>query len=155
MAYYGGYDMGFNPNQYYPTLNNNWNTPQLQVQQSCPLDNRFIWVSNKDMARNMPQAPDKTILYLNENESYQYFRKTDRDGKTIEFKTFKLTEEKEPEVEQNDAIAVPQNVVSKDEFNTFSKNVDSSLNELKEMILSMNQKPYNKNNQKGQVNKNG
>ena len=123
-----------------------------QYQQNCQCDNRFMWIQGKEAAKSYPMAPDKTIFFLDDKESYAYLKKTDKDGKTIQFKTFQLVEEQEPEL----ITAQPTgNVVSKDEFDNFSRNVDSSLNELKEMILAMN-KPYNKPyNQKGQVNKNG
>lgn len=128
--------------------------PQYQypMQQQCQCENRFMWIQGKEAAKAYPVAPDKTIFFLDDKESYAYLKKTDKDGKTIQFKTFQLVEEQEPEP----VISQPTgNVVSKDEFDNFSRNVDSSLNELKEMILAMN-KPYNKPyNQKGQVNKNG
>lgn len=114
--------------------------PQVP-QQNCPLDNRFAWIPSKDMARTTPMAPDKTILFLDENESYAYLRKTDRDGKTTEFRIFKLEEEKEqsPELIQNETV-------TRSEFETLSKNLDSSINELKDMILGLNNKQnYNKN----------
>ena len=123
-----------------------------QYQQNCQCENRFMWIQGKEAAKSYPMAPDKTIFFLDDKESYAYLKKTDKDGKTIQFKTFQLVEEQEP----TPVISQPTgNVVSKDEFDNFSRNVDTSLNELKEMILSMN-KPYNKPyNQKGQVNKNG
>lgn len=116
--------------------------PQFQVQQqNCPLDNRFAWIPNKEMARTTPMAPDKTILFLDENEAYAYLRKTDRDGRTSEFRTFKLEEVKEP------VSAPAQNdTVSRSEFEMLSKNLDTSINELKDMILGLNNKQnYNKN----------
>ena len=127
---------------------------QYQANQQCQCENRFMWIQGKEAAKSYPMAPDKTIFFLDDKESYAYLKKTDKDGKTIQFKTFQLVEEQEPEPVISQPIG---NVVSKDEFDNFSRNVDSSLNELKEMILSMNQqknysKPYN---QKGQVNKNG
>lgn len=155
MDYYNYGIGGMNPvyGGQYPQYSNPYFQPQ-QMQQQCQCDNRFMWIQGKEAAKAYPVAPDKTIFFLDDKESYAYLKKTDKDGKTIQFKTFQLVEEQEPEP----VISQPMgNVVSKDEFDNFSRNVDSSLNELKEMILSMNQqknysKPYN---QKGQVNKNG
>ena len=130
---------------------------QMQMQQpqnNCQCENRFMWIQGKEAAKSYPMAPDKTIFFLDDKESYAYLKKTDKDGKTSQFKTFQLVEEQEPEP----VISQPTgNVVSKDEFDNFSRNVDSSLNELKEMILSMNKPSYNKpyNPKKGQVNNNG
>lgn len=153
------YDMYGNP-MVMPAPNNvavGAQQPQMnfQPQVNCQCDNRFMWVPSKEVARTTPMAPDKTILFLDENVPYQYLRRTDKEGKTIEFRIFKLDEEKEPE-----PIAVQPigNVVTKDEFDTLAKNVDTSLNELKEMILAMNKSNYNKpynNQKKGQVNSNG
>ena len=124
----------------------------FQQQMNCQCENRFMWIQGKEAAKSYPMAPDKTIFFLDDKESYAYLKKTDKDGKTIQFKTFQLVEEQEPEPVQ---YQQPTNVVTKDEFNMLAQNVDHSLNELKEMILSMN-RPYNKQNQqKGQVNKNG
>ena len=130
--------------------------PQYQYsmqQQQCQCENRFMWIQGKEAAKSYPMAPDKTIFFLDDKESYAYLKKTDKDGKTIQFKTFQLVEEQEPEPVMSQPTG---NVVSKDEFDNFSRNVDTSLNELKEMILAMN-KPYNKpyNQKKGQVNNNG
>lgn len=152
------YDMYGNP-VVVPTPNNITGAQQqpqmnFQPQVNCQCDNRFIWAPSKEVARTMPMAPDKTILFLDENVPYQYLRRTDKEGKTIEFRVFKLEEEKEPEPI---VVQPTDNVVTKDEFDTLAKNVDSSLNELKEMILAMNKSNYNKpyNQKKGQVNNNG
>ncbi len=134
----------------YPWGQANPNLYQMQQPQNCQCDNRFMWIQGKEAAKAYPVAPDKTIFFLDDKESYAYLKKTDKDGKTSEFKVFQLIEEKEPEpqVVQNDSY------ISKDEFNIFSRNIDSSLNELKEMILS-NQR-YNKPNpQKRQVRDDG
>ena len=151
------YDMYGNP-VVVPTPNNVTGAQQQQMnfqpQVNCQCDNRFMWVPSRELARTTPMAPDKTILFLDENASYQYLRRTDKEGKTIEFRVFKLEEEKEPEPI---AVQPTGNVVTKDEFDTLARNVDSSLNELKEMILAMNKSNYNKqyNQKKGQVNNNG
>ena len=124
-----------------------------QMQNNCHCDNRFMWIQGKEAAKAYPVAPNKTIFFLDDKESYAYLKKTDMEGKTIQFKTFQLVEEQEPEP----VISQPTgNVVSKDEFDNFSRNVDTSLNELKEMILAMNKPSYNKPyNNKRQVNGNG
>lgn len=152
------YDMYGNP-MVMPAPNNvavGAQQPQMnfQPQVNCQCDNRFMWVPSKEVARTTPMAPDKTILFLDENVPYQYLRRTDKEGKTVEFRIFKLDEEKEPEPI---AVQPTGNVVTKDEFDTLAKNVDTSLNELKEMILAMNKTNYNKpyNQKKGQVNSNG
>lgn len=139
---------------YTASFPNNWPMPtypqanpnvfQMQQPQNCQCDNRFMWIQGKEAAKAYPVAPDKTIFFLDDKESYAYLKKTDKDGKTSEFKVFQLIEEKEPEPQP-----VPSNdsYISKDEFNVFSKNIDTSLNELKEMILSTqrhNNKPYKK-----------
>lgn len=113
--------------------------PTNQQVTNCPLDNRFMWIASKEMARTNPMAPDKTILYLDENDSYAYLRRTDKEGKTKEFRVFRLEEEIQPEPEPT----IPANMVTRNEFETFTKNIDVSMNELKEMILSINKPNYN------------
>ena len=151
MDYYNYGIGGLNPvyGGQYPQYTNPYYQPQ-QLQNNCQCDNRFMWIQGKEAAKSYPMAPDKTIFFLDDKESYAYLKKTDKDGKTIQFKTFQLVEEQDPEI-------ITTNVVSKDEFDNFSRNVDSSLNELKEMILAMNKPTYNKpyNQKKGQVNVNG
>lgn len=155
MDYYNYGIGGLNPvyGGQYPQYTNPYFQPQ-QLQNNCQCDNRFMWIQGKEAAKAYPVAPDKTIFFLDDKESYAYLKKTDKDGKTTQFKTFQLVEEQEPEP----VISQPTgNVVSKDEFDNFSRNVDTSLNELKEMILAMNKPSYNKpyNPKKGQVNNNG
>lgn len=153
MDYYNYGIGGMNPvyGGQYPQYTNPYYQPQ-QLQNNCQCENRFMWIQGKEAAKSYPMAPDKTIFFLDDKESYAYLKKTDKDGKTVQFKTFQLVEEQEPEPVQYQQSS---NVVTKDEFNTLAQNVDNSLNELKEMILAMN-RPYNKQiQQKGQVNKNG
>lgn len=136
--------------------------PQWQVapvQQPRPVipmnDTKFTWIyGGSKSAKAYPQAPNMTGYYRDNEEPYLYEKTTDNYGKVINFKIYRLTEEQDPETEP----VAPQpigNVVSKDEFDNFSRNVDTSLNELKDMILSMS-KSYNKpyNQKKGQVNNN-
>ena len=126
--------------------------PYMPVpQQNCQCDNRFCWIPSKEAAKVYPQAPGKTIFFLDDREPYAYLRKTDNDGRTSEFKIFKLIEE----VEEKPVVQTqPTNtdMVSKEEFSTFTKNVDISLNELKEMILDMRKKPYNDQRKQGRNN---
>lgn len=141
------YDMYGNPMVIPPQVNTTpgLQQPQMNFQpQNCQCDNRFMWIQGKEAAKAYPVAPDKTIFFLDDKESYAYLKKTDKDGKTTEFKTFQLIEEKEPEPQ-----LVPSNdsYISKEEFSVFSKNIDTSLNELKKMILStqrQSNKPYKK-----------
>lgn len=152
MSYY--YDSGMNyTNPFYNNVPPQaFIQPQMQQPvQNCQCDNRFMWIQGKEAAKAYPVAPDKTIFFLDDKESYAYLKKTDREGKTVEFKTFQLIEEKDTPVQ----AAPEESYISKDEFDTFSKNVDQSLNELKEMILSTqryNKPQYNKGKQ---VNSNG
>lgn len=151
---------------YYDYLNQNqmgmvqpaqWQAPPVQQQRPVsPInDTKFTWIyGGSKSAKAYPQAPNMTGYYRDTQEPYLFEKTTDNYGKVIDFKIYKLIEEQDPEAEQ----VAPQpvgNVVSKDEFDNFSRNVDTSLNELKEMILSIN-KPYNKpyNQKKGQVNSN-
>lgn len=118
-------------------------------------DTKFTWIyGGSKSAKAYPQAPNITGYYRDNEEPYLYEKTTDNYGKVINFKIYRLTEEQDPETETITPLPIG-NVVSKDEFDNFSRNVDTSLNELKEMILSMN-KSYNKpyNQKKGQVNNN-
>ena len=126
-----------------------------QMQNNCQCDNRFMWIQGKEAAKAYPVAPNKTIFFLDDKESYAYLKKTDMEGKTTEFKVFQLIEEKTPE-EVPVMPQQPSNVVTKDEFDKFSGDIQNTLSALMERIDSMNQKPYNKPyNNKRQVNGNG
>jgi hypothetical protein len=141
------------PTIVYPNTTAGIQQQNQQVTQ-CPLDNRFMWVQTKEIAKTNPMAPDKTILYLDENNPYVYLRRTDREGRTSEFRVFKLIEEKEPEPKVTTPI--PDNVVSKEEFEHFSTNISNALSALTEKIDSLNKnnyKPYNKD--KRQVREDG
>ena len=133
--------------------------PQYQYpmqQQQCQCENRFMWIQGKEAAKSYPMAPDKTIFFLDDKESYAYLKKTDKDGKTVQFKTFQLVEEQEPEPMQ---YQQPSNVVTKDEFDRFTNDINGSIQNLMDAMLNLQNnmnRPYNKQNpQKGQVNKNG
>ena len=132
----------------------NMQQPQYQ-QNNCQCDNRFMWIQGKEAAKAYPVAPNKTIFFLDDKESYAYLKKTDMEGKTTEFKVFQLIEEKDPE-EAPQVMSQPSNVVTKDEFDKFSGDIQNTLSALMERIDNMNQKPYNKPyNNKRQVNGNG
>lgn len=128
----------------------------FQQQMNCQCENRFMWIQGKEAAKSYPMAPDKTIFFLDDKESYAYLKKTDKDGKTIQFKTFQLVEEQEPEPIQ---YQQPSNVVTKDEFDRFTNDINGSIQNLMDAMLNLQNnmnRPYNKQNpQKGQVNKNG
>lgn len=126
---------------------------QPQVQNCLACENRWMWIhGGREAAKSYPQAPNTTMLYMDDENAYEYFRKTDNEGRTVEFKVFPLKEEEQaPEVTP---ASTQRNYISKEEFDNFSRNVDQSLNELKDMILS-NQKYNKSNNYRGkQVNSN-
>ena len=139
----------------YPQYTNQYYQPQPQMN-NCQCENRFMWIQGKEAAKSYPMAPDKTIFFLDDRESYAYLKKTDKDGKTVEFKTFQLVEEKEPE---EIASQTPTNVVTKDEFDRFTNDINGSIQNLMNTMLdlqnSMNQKPYNKPYNKRQVRDDG
>lgn len=159
MDYYNYGVGGMNPvyGGQYPQYTNPYFQPQ-QMQQQCQCENRFMWIQGKEAAKSYPMAPDKTIFFLDDKESYAYLKKTDKDGKTIQFKTFQLVEEQEPEP----VISQPTgNVVTKDEFDRFTNDINGSIQNLMNTMLdlqnSINKPAYNKpyNPKKGQVNGNG
>ena len=113
-----------------------------------------MWIQGKEAAKAYPVAPNKTIFFLDDKEAYAYLKKTDNEGKTTEFKVFQLIEEKEPE--EVKATPQPSNVVTKDEFDKFSGDIQNTLSALMDRLDSMSPKPYNKPyNNKRQVNGNG
>ena len=159
MDYYNYGVNGMNPvyGGQYPQYTNPYYQPQ-QMQNNCQCENRFMWIQGKEAAKSYPMAPDKTIFFLDDKESYAYLKKTDKDGKTIQFKTFQLVEEQEPEP----VTAQPTgNIVTKDEFDRFANDINGSIQNLMNTMLdlqnSMNRPTYNKsyNPKKGQVNNNG
>ena len=100
-------------------------TPQMQ-------DNRFVYIQGKEAAKAYPVSPNTTVLFLDDQNPYAYRKTTDRDGRTIEFKVFRLEEEIEPEATSNYA--------TKDDLNSLA----GSIEELKSLLLSQkySQKPY-------------
>lgn len=140
------YDMYGNPMVIPPQVNapNGLQQPQMNFQpQNCQCENRFMWIQGKEAAKAYPVAPDKTIFFLDDKESYAYLKKTDKDGKTIDFKTFQLIEEKDPEPE------VPESAyISKQDFNAYADNVNKTLVQLMEKVDKLGNrpvgKPYNK-----------
>lgn len=133
------------PQVNYPVVPNGMQMqqPQFQMQNECQCDNRFIWSPSKEFARSYPMGFNKTILFLNENESYAYLRKTDQEGKTSLFKSYQLIEEPEE-------VATPteqSNYLSKDEFNTFSNDISNALSKLMDKIDNMDKKMLNRQNQ--------
>ena len=76
-----------------------------QPQNPVVNDNKFIWVQGKEGAKAYPTAPGVTLLFLDDQEPYVYKKVTDKEGKTAEFKTYKLVEEVDGEVDEG-AMAV-------------------------------------------------
>lgn len=129
--------------------------PQQMMQQNCQCDNRFMWIQGKEAAKAYPVAPDKTVFFLDDKESYAYLKKTDREGKTTEFKVYQLIEEKEGAQEE---VKPTNNFITKDEFDAFSSNINTALDNLMAKIDGITNKPYNKqqyNNNRKQVRNNG
>lgn len=134
------------------------NMPQPQMQQqamqpqyamnNCQCDNRFTYIQDKESARSYPLAPDKTMLFINDNESYAYIKKMDKDGKTSVFKTWKLVEEPESNPANND-------IVTKEEFNNFQNSMQNTLDGILSKLDKLSNKQYNNNNQKRQVKEDG
>lgn len=155
MAYYDYGATGVNPwyGGQYPQMSNPYMQPQMQQNmQNCQCDNRFMWIQGKEAAKAYPVAPDKTIFFLDDKESYAYLKKTDRDGKTTEFKTFKLVEETD---DSEIKLQTQPDVVTKDEFDNFASTMRDTLDGIMDRLNSMNQKPRYNNNYKGKVNNNG
>lgn len=128
---------------------------QIMQQQNCQCDNRFMWIQGKEAAKAYPVAPDKTVFFLDDKESYAYLKKTDREGKTTEFKVYQLIEEKEGTQEE---MKPTNNFITKDEFDAFSSNINTALDNLVAKIDGITNKPYNKpqyNNNRKQVRNNG
>lgn len=122
-------------------------------------DTKFTWIyGGSKSAKAYPQAPNITGYYRDNEEPYLYEKTTDNYGKVINFKIYRLTEEQDPETEQT----IPQpiaNVVTKDEFDKFTNDINGSIQNLMKSILDLQNsidKPYNKsyNQKKGQVNNN-
>ena len=115
--------MGMFPNQMMPTSQQPPNQPQS--------DNHFVWVQGKEGAKAYPVAPEKTVIFLDDQNPYIYRKVTDKLGKTAEFKVFKLVEE------PDEAPAAPDvsSFVTKEEFDRLS----GELGELREMLIKQKQ----------------
>ena len=134
MDYYN-YGIQAYPNGYIPQYP--YQPAPAQFTQTQPgSDNRFIWVQGKESAKAYPTAPDKTVLFLDDSEPYVYQKKTDREGKTIEFKVYKLVEEPQEAITNEIPVAKESAFVTKEDFN-------SAIGDLKAMISSMNKPSYN------------
>lgn len=134
MDYYN-YGMQNYPNGFVPQYPYQMPAAQFsQMQQTN--DNRFIWVQGKESAKAYPTAPDKTVLFLDDSEPYVYQKKTDREGKTIEFKVYKLVEEPQEDAINEIPSAAESAFVTKEDFN-------NAIGDLKSMIASMNKPSYN------------
>lgn len=136
-----------------------WQAPPVQQQRPvAPInDTKFTWIyGGSKSAKAYPQAPNMTGYYRDNQEPYLFEKTTDNYGKVINFKIYKLIEEQDPET----VIQQPTgNVVTKDEFDKFTNDINGSIQNLMQSMLdlqnSMN-KTYNKpyNQKKGQVNNN-
>lgn len=125
-------------NPYYPVTPQQYNyqTPMVQQSQQPQSDLSFTWVRGREFARNCPMAPNTSKYFMDEQEPYLYKRTVDGSGRTSEFIVTRLEVEEETRPEDT----MPQmaaNFVTKDDFS-------SAINELKDMITGMSNKPaYN------------
>lgn len=132
------YDYGMNPytnaglfpNQMMPISQQPPNQPQSE--------NHFVWVQGKEGAKAYPVAPEKTVIFLDDQEPYIYRKVTDKLGKTSEFKVFRLVEEPDNISQVQDTTSY----VTKDEFDKLSQ----ELSNLRDLVSSNKQK-YNGNKQ--------
>lgn len=135
MDYYN-YGQPYAGNPYYQpamqmqNLQNQIANAQTQVQSMQ--DNRFVYIQGKEAAKAYPVAPEKTVLFLDDQNPYAYRKTTDREGKTVEFKVFRL--EEEVEIEE---MPVNANYATKDDLS----NLQNSIDELKALLLQ-SKKPY-------------
>ena len=110
--------------------------PQATIQQPQPQmpANQFVYIQGKDAAKAYPLSPNTTLLFLDDQNPYIYRKKTDKDGRTIEFKVFRLEEEIDtPEIQES-------NFATKDDLAALSGSIFDAINDLKGMIRS--NKPY-------------
>lgn len=108
-----------------------------QVQQTPQFDNRFVYIQGKEAAKAYPVAPEKTVLFLDDQNPYIYRKTTDKLGRTTEFKVFRLEEEVEPIPEEHSIYA------TKDDLNNLSKSIE----ELKAMLIDKPRNGYKQNYQ--------
>ena len=145
MSYYN-----FGLNQPYPT-GGLYPEQLMPITQQVPnqpqSDNHFVWVQGKEGAKAYPVAPEKTVLFLDDQNPYVYRKVTDKLGRTTEFKVFKLVEEPD---EVTPKVDMP--FVTKDEFEKLHR----ELNELRESLANKQKINGNKqgNNRKA-LNENG
>lgn len=145
---------------------NPWAVPQMmpyqipvnnQVQQQPQSDNRFTWIQGgRETAQAYPTAPNKTILFINDTKDHAFFKKTDNEGKTTLFESYKLIKE-EDEIKPVNAESM---YVSKDDFKAYTDNINKTLVDVMNKLDNLggyNNQPrqgYNKN-YKGKGNYNG
>lgn len=144
MDYYNYANAGNNFNNQAP------NMQQQQVQAYIPNGNiMFMYSHGKEAAMAYPMAPDKIGYFLDDQNPYMYRRTTDRYGRTIEFKNFRIEEEP-------DEISMSEgNFVTKQAFDESMASINNTLSELKNM-LSVNNNQRHNNQYKGKkVNNNG
>ena len=128
--------------------------PNSQAGNNCQCENRFVWVQGREGAKAYPTAPNRTVLFLDDQEPYVYQKKTDGEGKTSEFKVYKLVEERDEskqEIPSEGNRQLAKDFITKDEFDQFSSGINNTLDQLMSKIDSLSQKPsYNKpyNNRK-------
>lgn len=146
MDYYNYGANGVNPfyGGQYPQMANPYQTPvyqpqiqsQLQAQAIQPQkDNMFVWVQGREGAKAYPVAPERTMIFLDDQEPYVYKKRTDKEGKTSEFKIFKLVEEFE---QGENTIKEPaKKYLDEQSFNTFKQDMTNTLNTLKDEIRKL------------------
>ena len=121
-----------------------------QNQQQCPYGNRFTWTKGAEAAKSNPMAPDSLAFFVEEDESFVYVRKTDREGRTSSFDTYKRVNSEKPTSMTQNQVTDNGNYISKDEFNQFSNSINDSLSVLMAKIDDLNNRSYKpSNNYKG------
>lgn len=143
MSYYNfglnqPYPTGLYPDQMMPITQQVPNQPQSE--------NHFVWVQGKEGAKAYPVAPEKTVLFLDDQNPYVYRKVTDKLGRTAEFKVFKLVEEPD---ETTPKVDMP--FVTKDEFEKLHK----ELEDLKESFANRQKFNGNKQGNRKALNENG
>lgn len=141
MDYFNQFYPGVQPMQYMqPPYQQTPTNPIQQYQPPKRDDNRFVWIQGREGAKAYPIVPNTTLIFLDDQQPYVYKKRTDMEGKTAEFKVYRLVEEMEGgEIDQPKQA----DYITREEFDSLSK----SIAELKEAlkVKSPSKSPYNKN----------
>lgn len=134
-----------------PDMLNQQKMPYQQMQTPTPMQptNDMLWVLGEVEAQSYPVAPNNTVILWDKNRPTIYIKSANAQGvPSIRILDFVERSINAPKTPTDEGFNVPDNFVTKDEFNALKGKLEDLTQKFNETAVTQVTKP-NKNAKKG------